>query len=416
MIHFAKTMPATVQVVRTVVLLERGIPAVEADCPNGDTICEAPDRYADILGIDEVVRRDGITEHDVSARAVTVRHGERLDRRARGDDADGQATAIRPFGRLDGRAVGECSELSTPCVRRHGRCKRCHDERAQRHGSRRKPSRHRGYPRSPWALIRREARCFAWRLATSRFQQTTPKTDLPASQVRTVSPLSVTLRASVGSIQPERAVQNLAEFVSTRVGGSPGATILLGLIVLASLAGLLVSPALIERSLFRPFWLLPRRQYSTLVTSGFVHADLGHLIFNAVTFWAFAFALERTIGTPRFLVLYFIGLFASDLGTYFTHRRDPDFRTLGASGAILAVLFASIIYFPPQAILVLPIPVPIPAPLFAVGYLAYSYFASRRARGRINHDAHLAGALAGLAFVAVTDMDACTRALRTLLG
>jgi membrane associated rhomboid family serine protease len=198
--------------------------------------------------------------------------------------------------------------------------------------------------------------------------------------------------------------------------GNAGAATILGLIVLASLAGLYAWPALIERSLFRPFWFLPRRQYATLITSGFVHADLGHLLFNALSFWAFGFGLERIIGTPRFLALYFIGLLVSDLGTYYKHRRDPEYRTLGASGAILAVLFASIIYFPTQSILILPIPVPIPAPLFAVGYLVYTYVASQRARGRINHDAHLAGALAGIAFVVVTDPEACARALRSIFG
>ena len=64
----------------------------------------------------------------------------------------------------------------------------------------------------------------------------------------------------------------------------------------------------------------------------------------------------------------------------------------------------------------MPIPVPIPAPVFALGYLAYTYYASRQARGRINHDAHLIGALAGLAFVALTDMNTVARALRQFTG
>ncbi|MDH3459846.1 MAG: rhomboid family intramembrane serine protease, partial [Burkholderiaceae bacterium] len=126
--------------------------------------------------------------------------------------------------------------------------------------------------------------------------------------------------------------------------------------------------------------------------------------------------LERTIGTTRFVALYFFGLLASDLGTYFKHRSDPGYRCLGASGAILAVLFASIVYFPSGSIFILPIPMPIPAPLFAVAYLAYTYYASRQARGRINHDAHLTGALAGIAFVVLTDFKACERALRLVLG
>jgi membrane associated rhomboid family serine protease len=197
----------------------------------------------------------------------------------------------------------------------------------------------------------------------------------------------------------------------------PGAAaLLLAAMVLASLVGLFAAPALIERSLFRPYWLLPRREYPTLVTSAFVHADLAHLLFNAFTFWAFAFALERAIGSTRFLALYAFGLLASDAGTWFKHRRDPEYRTLGASGAILAVLFASIVYFPTGSIFILPIPVPIPAPLFALGYLAYTYYAARLARGRINHDAHLSGAIAGLAFVVLTDPAAIERAWHSVFG
>jgi membrane associated rhomboid family serine protease len=194
------------------------------------------------------------------------------------------------------------------------------------------------------------------------------------------------------------------------------AAIILGATVIVSLLGLWVSPGIIERNLFRPFWFLPRRQYWTAVTSGFVHADLGHLLFNSLTYWFFAFPLERVIGSARFVALYFIGLVASDTGTYFKHRRDPDYACLGASGAILAVLFASIVYFPHQSIMIMPIPLPIPAPLFAIGYLAYTFYAARAQRGRINHDAHFDGALAGLAFVALTDPAAWVRAGHIFLG
>jgi membrane associated rhomboid family serine protease len=192
--------------------------------------------------------------------------------------------------------------------------------------------------------------------------------------------------------------------------GAPAAGLLLLIIVAVSVVGLFAAPALIERSLFRPYWLLPRREYATLVSSGFVHADLSHLLFNALTFWAFAFSLERRIGSESFLALYAIGLLASDAGTWFKHHHDAEYRTLGASGAILAVLFASIIYFPSSSIFILPIPVPIPAPVFAVAYLAYTYYAANRSRSRINHDAHLSGALAGIAYVAIADPEALRRA------
>lgn len=205
------------------------------------------------------------------------------------------------------------------------------------------------------------------------------------------------------------------EKLTTLSNGAPGATLLLAAMLIASAAGLAV-PSLIERGVFRPYWLVPRREYGTLVSSGFLHADLTHLLFNAFTFWAFAFGLEREIGTAHFLGLYAFGLAASDAGTWFKHRGDAEYRTLGASGAILAVLFASILYFPSGSIFILPIPVPIPAPLFAILYLAYSYWAAQRGRGRVNHDAHLFGALAGIAFVALTDADALRRAFHTFFG
>jgi membrane associated rhomboid family serine protease len=194
------------------------------------------------------------------------------------------------------------------------------------------------------------------------------------------------------------------------------AAIILVVTLATSLAGLYGSPKIIEQSLFRPYWFQRRRQYATVVTSGLVHADLPHLIFNLITFYFFAFQLEKQIGGARFAALYLIGLVVSDAGTYFKHRNDPDYASLGASGAISAVLFASIVYFPWQKLFIIPIPVPIPAPIFAIGYVAYSWYSARQARGRINHDAHLGGALFGLAFVAITDPGAYRQLLQWASG
>ena len=114
--------------------------------------------------------------------------------------------------------------------------------------------------------------------------------------------------------------------------------------------------------------------------------------------------LRRWQNRPsRLVALYFSALLISGIGTCFKHRDDPAYASLGASGAILGVLFASIIYFPRQRLFILPFPIPIPAPLFAVVYLGYSYYSSRMAKGRINHDAHIFGALTGLLFVLLTD-------------
>jgi membrane associated rhomboid family serine protease len=177
-----------------------------------------------------------------------------------------------------------------------------------------------------------------------------------------------------------------------------------------------VSRAFLNWSLFRPYWFVPQRQYWTALLSGFVHADLAHLFFNGLTYWFFAPQLQRVIGETRFVLLYFAALAVSHLGTWLRHRHQPEYATLGASGAITAVLFAAIVYFPRSSITILPIPLPIPAPLFAVLYLALTYYASRRGGGRINHDAHLDGALTGLAFVALTDQTAWVRAWQAVMG
>ena len=185
--------------------------------------------------------------------------------------------------------------------------------------------------------------------------------------------------------------------------------------IVLSLVGLYRSPRFLDRSLFRPYWFLRKKQYDTIILSGLMHADLVHLIFNMMTFYFFAFALERHIGAGRFLTLYLAGLLVSHAGTWYKQRNDPQYACLGASGAISAVLFAAIVYFPGQSLFIIPFPIPIPAPLFAVGYLAYTWYAARHPHGRINHDAHLGGAAAGLVFVALTDPGAYV-ALSGLLG
>lgn len=195
---------------------------------------------------------------------------------------------------------------------------------------------------------------------------------------------------------------------------TPGALIILLLTVAVSLYGLYGQPKLIAQSLFRPYYLKRNKQHYTLLSSGLVHANVLHLFFNMMTFYFFGPPLERVIGTVPFMILYVLALMLSEARTYIQHRDDPGYASLGASGAVSAVLFASIVYYPSQSIFILPIPVPIPAVLFAVGYLVYSSYLARQGNDGVNHTAHIDGAITGLLFVLVTNGEAYQRLFRIL--
>ncbi len=190
------------------------------------------------------------------------------------------------------------------------------------------------------------------------------------------------------------------------IANTPAAALIFGATLLISLLGLYRIPGLINRLVLRPYWVARGKHVETVVTSGFVHGDLSHLGFNMITFFFFAFTLERMLGTPKFIALYFLGLALSSACSLFAERNNPAYATLGASGAISAVLFAYIIYAPFSTLVIFPIPVPIPAFVFAIIYVGYSMWASKNSRDNINHDAHLCGAVTGAAFVLVTDPSA----------
>jgi len=195
--------------------------------------------------------------------------------------------------------------------------------------------------------------------------------------------------------------------------GHYAAPAILILTIVISLLGMFRIPDIINKFLFRPYFFLREKQYDTMIMSGFIHADPTHLLFNMITFFFFAFPLEQFLGTGKFVALYFVGLVVSHTCTWYKERNNPQYASLGASGAISAVLFAYIVYFPTTMLLVFFIPMP--AMIFAFLYVGYSMWASKNANDRINHDAHLCGALSGLGFVAVTDPGAFSRLVSMLL-
>ena len=165
-------------------------------------------------------------------------------------------------------------------------------------------------------------------------------------------------------------------------------------------------PKLFERLILWPPAIDRRKEYDRLVGYGFIHADGLHLVVNMITLYSFGGLMELffadRIGMAGFLAFYISALVVSILPTYVRHRHDARYRSLGASGAVSAVLFSSVL-LDPWSLIYLFFIVPIPAILFAVLYVGYSMWMDKRGGDSINHSAHLWGALYGLAFALVVE-------------
>ena len=160
-------------------------------------------------------------------------------------------------------------------------------------------------------------------------------------------------------------------------------------------------PRLLERLILWPPAVDRKKQYDRLLTHGFIHADWSHLLFNMITLYFFGRAIERVIsqliGPLGFVLFYLSAIVIAILPTYLRHRHDPHYRSLGASGAVSAVLFAFILMQPWALIFVFFLPMP--AILYAVAYVAYSFWMDKRGGDNINHSAHLSGAVYGVLFM-----------------
>ena len=153
---------------------------------------------------------------------------------------------------------------------------------------------------------------------------------------------------------------------------------------------------LYNRLMLHPHSVYRGSKVYTIITSGFIHRDWMHLFFNMLTYYFFAFTLEAYLGHLQFAFLYMVSLILSDMPSVIKHKDDMWYHSLGASGAISAVIFSCILFNPLGKMMILPLPVPIPAILFGVLYLVYCVYASKQSRDAINHDAHFFGALSGI--------------------
>ena len=180
--------------------------------------------------------------------------------------------------------------------------------------------------------------------------------------------------------------------------------LLIGLTVLVSWQAF-EKPRLLDRLLLWPPAIDRSKQYDRLVTHGFVHADWQHLLFNMITLYFFGSQVERLfvpyIRQVGFALFYLSAILVAILPTYLRHRHDPRYRSLGASGAVSAVLFAFILVQPWSLIFVFFLPVP--AIVYAVLYVGYSIWMDRHGMDNVNHSAHLWGAGYGVLFTVMME-------------
>lgn len=183
--------------------------------------------------------------------------------------------------------------------------------------------------------------------------------------------------------------------------------ILIGITVLTSYQAW-KRPDLLDRWMFTPYKIKNNQQWDRFVLSGLIHKDQIHLLFNMFTFYFFGrvvemfliYRLGKSFGLFTFLMFYVGAIIVSDLPTYFKHKENFRYRALGASGGVAAAVFASIMIMPLSDICLFGL---ICLPGFVLGllFLIYTFVQARKGSDGINHDAHLYGALFGIAFVLI---------------
>lgn len=159
---------------------------------------------------------------------------------------------------------------------------------------------------------------------------------------------------------------------------------------------------LFVRLAFIPYRTVKNNEWYRLITHGFVHADSMHLLVNMFTFWSFGTYIEKYfsymgLGGWAFAGLYFGGMIIASAYDVVKQRNNPDFISVGASGAVSAVLFSSILFDPWSKILLFAV-LPVPGILFGVLYLVYCQYMEKRGGDNINHNAHFYGAVFGFLY------------------
>lgn len=187
--------------------------------------------------------------------------------------------------------------------------------------------------------------------------------------------------------------------------------IIMAVIVLVSVQGF-SSQSMINKMTFSPYDVKHHNQYSRFISHLMIHADWGHLFFNMFSFYFFGSYMEMMLkmtygmeaGSIHFLVLFFIGGLFATMWPYSRNQDNPNYQSLGASGSVSAVIFAFVLWSPNENLYIMAL-FPIKAYIFGPLYLAIEYYAFRKGRSNIAHDAHIGGALFGIVYILIINID-----------
>ncbi|MDD7117859.1 MAG: rhomboid family intramembrane serine protease [Bacteroidales bacterium] len=161
-----------------------------------------------------------------------------------------------------------------------------------------------------------------------------------------------------------------------------------------------------NKLIFNAYQVWHRKEWYRMLTSGIIHSGWGHLFFNMLTLYFFGRVVEQyfsaafggVLGAVLYVMLYVSALAISSLGDLVKYRDNWNYNALGASGAVSAVLFASILFAPKMGIYIYLIPIPVPGYIFAPLYLLYCWYMAKRNMDNIGHTAHFWGAVYGILF------------------
>ena len=142
--------------------------------------------------------------------------------------------------------------------------------------------------------------------------------------------------------------------------------------------------------------ILINKDYKRLITSGFLHVSWSHLLFNMFSLYIFSGLVQMTLGSLNFLLIFFASLLGGGLLSLLVHRNHGDYSSVGMSGAICGVMFASVAMYPDMGVGLFLLPISIPGWIYALVFVLFSIYGIRSKKNNIGHDAHLGGALVGM--------------------